>query len=87
MSADFLVDIWSWEDVWRSLSLEYVLLFEGMYSVSSFIIFLVNKTNGFTEFKFLFIGNNNPTCFGQSFCPSSGASQPYNGTGTVYASR
>jgi hypothetical protein len=29
------------------------------------------------------IGNNNITCFGQSFCPSSGASQPYNGTGTV----
>jgi hypothetical protein len=33
------------------------------------------------------IGNNNPTCFGQSFCPSSGASQPYNGIGTIYAAR
>ena len=37
--------------------------------------------------QFLFIGNNNSTCFEQSFCPSSGASQPYNGTGTVYAAR
>jgi hypothetical protein len=35
----------------------------------------------------IFIGNNNYTCFGQSFCPSSGASQPYNGTGIVYAAR
>jgi hypothetical protein len=35
----------------------------------------------------IFIGNNNYTCFGQSFCPSSGASQPYNGTDTVYAAR
>jgi hypothetical protein len=33
----------------------------------------------------IFIGNNNSTCFGQSFSPSSGASQPYNGTSTVYA--
>ena len=47
--------------------------------------FLVNKTNGCTEFQFLFIGSNNFICFGQSFCPSSGASQTYNGTGTVYA--
>jgi hypothetical protein len=46
--------------------------------------FLVNKINRCTEFQF-FIGNNNSTCFGQSFCPSSGASQLYNGTGTVYA--
>ena len=29
-----------------------------------------------TELQFLFIGNNNSTCFGQSFCPSSGAFQP-----------
>jgi hypothetical protein len=35
----------------------------------------------------IFIGNNKSTYFGQSFCPSSGASQPYNGTGTVYAAR
>src|SRR5215510_3053811 len=27
------------------------------------------------------------TCFGQSFCPSSGTAQPYNGTGTLYAAR
>ena len=35
----------------------------------------------------LFTGNNSSTCFGQSFCPSSGASQPDNGTGTVYAAQ
>jgi hypothetical protein len=50
------------------------------------IAFLVNETNRCTEFQF-FIGNNNSTCFGQSFCPSSGASQPNNGTGAVYAAR
>jgi hypothetical protein len=46
----------------------------------------VTKTNRCTEFQF-FIGNNKSTCFGQCFCQSSGASQPYKGTGTVYASR
>jgi hypothetical protein len=33
------------------------------------------------------IGNNNSTCFGESFCPSSGASQPYAGIGTIYLAR
>jgi hypothetical protein len=33
------------------------------------------------------VGNNNSTCFGQSFCPSSGGSRPYNGIGTIYAAR
>ena len=33
------------------------------------------------------IGNNNSTCSGQSFCSSSGASQPYKGVGTIYAAR
>ena len=45
--------------------------------------FLVNKTKRRTEFQF-FIGNNNSACFGQSFYPSSGASQPYNGIGTIW---
>ena len=32
--------------------------------------FLVNKTNGCTEFHFYWYYES--TCFGQSFCPSSG---------------
>jgi hypothetical protein len=45
--------------------------------------FLVNKPNRRTEFQFYWYYDS--TCFGQSFCPSSGASQPYNGIGTIYA--
>jgi hypothetical protein len=47
-------------------------------------ISLVNKTNRHTEFQ-VYYWYYNSTYFGQSFCPSSGASQPYNGIGTIYA--
>jgi hypothetical protein len=50
------------------------------------IRFHVNKTNRCTEFQ-LYYWYYKSTCFGQSFCPSSGASQPYNGIGTIYAAR
>ena len=47
---------------------------------------LMNETNRCTIISQLFInGNNSSTCFGQFFCPSSGAYQPYDGTGTIYA--
>jgi hypothetical protein len=48
--------------------------------------FLLNKTNRRIEFQFYY-WYNNCTFFGQSFCPSSGASQPCNGIGTIYAAR
>jgi hypothetical protein len=43
--------------------------------------FLVNKTNRLTEFQ-LYYWYYDSTCFGQSFCLSSGVSYPYNGIGT-----
>jgi hypothetical protein len=57
----------------------------GLYDRASWQIPL-NKTNRCTEFQ-LYYWYFDCIYFGQSLCPSSGASQSYNGTGTVYAAR
>ena len=54
--------------------------------VASLIGLIRNETNRCTIISQLFLsGNNSSTCFGQFFCPSSGAYQPYAGTGTICA--